>query len=44
MGNFKAGVAYKTLTYKIRANSNLNAGRSNFLANKTVRHLLGLYV
>ena len=29
--NFKTGVAYKTLTYKTVANSNLNAGQSNFL-------------
>ena len=29
--NFKNGVAYKTLTCKTVANSNLNAGQSNFL-------------
>ena len=44
MENFKTGLAYKRLTYKARANSNLNAYQSNFLANKTVRLLLGLYV
>ena len=44
MEKFKTGVAYKRLTYKTRANSNLNADQSNFLANKTVRLLLGLYV
>ena len=35
MENFKTGVAYKRLTYKTRANSNLNADQSNFFANKT---------
>ena len=44
MENFKAGVAYKRLTYRTRANSDLDADESNFLANKTVRLLLGLYV
>ena len=44
MEHFKAGVAYKRLTYKVRANSNLNADQSNFLASKTARLLLGLYV
>ena len=42
--NFKNGVAYKRLTYKTRANSNLDPHQSNFLANKAVRLLLGLYV
>ena len=31
--NFKTDVAYKRLTYKTCANSNLNADQSNFLAN-----------
>ena len=44
MENFKTGVAYKRLTYKTCANSNLNADQSNFLTNKTVRLLLGLNV
>ena len=30
MKNFKTGVAYKRLTYKTHANSNLNADQSNF--------------
>ena len=33
MENFKTDVAYKRLTYKTRANSNLNADQSNFLTN-----------
>ena len=28
----------------MRVNSNLNADQSNFLANKTVKHVLELYV
>ena len=44
MENCKTGVAYKTLTYKTRANSNLNADQSNFLANETVMLVLELYV
>ena len=44
MKNFKTGVAYKRLTYKTRANSDINANQSNFLANETVGLLLGLYV
>ena len=41
--NFKTGVASR-LAYIKRANSNLIADRSNFLANKTVRPVLELYV
>ena len=33
LDNFKTDVAYKRLTYKTRANSNLNADQSNFLTN-----------
>ena len=44
MENFKAGVAYKRVTYKTRANSNFNADQSNFLANEIVTLLLGLYM
>ena len=33
MENFKTGGAYKRLTKKTRANSNLKADQSNFLAN-----------
>ena len=35
MENLKTGISYKRLAYQKRANSNLNAGRNNFLANKT---------
>ena len=42
--NFKTGVDYKRLAYNKRPNSNLIADRSNFLANKTVRLVLELYV
>ena len=34
----------KDLLIKKRVNSNSNANQSNFLANKTVRLVLGLYV
>ena len=34
----------KDLLIKKRVNSTLNAGQSNFLANKKVRHVLELYV
>ena len=42
--NFTTGVAYKRFAYKKRANSNLTAERTNFLANKTMRLILELYV
>ena len=44
MENFKTSVAYKRPTSKTCAKSNLNTDQSNFLAHRTVRLLLGLYV
>ena len=42
--NLWENLLVKDLLTKKRSNSNLNADRSNFLANRTVRLVLGLYV
>ena len=41
---FRVVLLIKNLLIKKRANSNLNVDRNNFLANKTVRLILGLYL
>ena len=42
--NVTTGVVYKRFVCKKRANSNLIAGRTNFLPNQTMRLILELHV
>ena len=42
--NVATGVAYKRFVCKKRANSNLIAGRTDFLPNQTMRLILELHV